>query len=44
MPEASVSELEGAARERLNEIRTTLVRNEWYGTVAGQQAFWAGFI
>ena len=38
VPEASVSELEGAARERLNETRTSLVRNEWYGTVAGQQA------
>ena len=38
MLEASVSELEGAAGERLNETRTSLVRNEWYETVAGQQA------
>ena len=38
MLEASISEQEEAARERLNETRTTLVRNEWYGTVAGQQA------
>ena len=38
VPEASVSELEGAARERLNETRNSLVRNEWYETVAGQQA------
>ena len=38
MLEASVSELEGAAHERLNETRTSLVKNEWYGTVAGQQA------
>ena len=37
VPEASVSELEGTARERLNETRNTLVRNEWYGTVVGQQ-------
>ena len=38
MLEASVSELEGAAHERLNETRTSLVSSEWYGTVAGQQA------
>ena len=37
MPEALNSELEQAAREGLNGVRTNMVRNEWHGTEAGQQ-------
>ena len=37
MPEASNNELERAAREGLNGVRTNMVRNEWHRTEAGKQ-------